>query len=245
MEEMIEVIGQIEVNIDYPEYEDVEVLSNEVVYPKVKKWISDAKEILEKSYRGKLVRSGVSTAIVGKTNAGKSSLFNALLEEEKAIVTNIPGTTRDVVEGEIRLKNIVLKLQDTAGLRDSDDVVENIGIDKTKKTMQDAELVIVVLDGSHDLDEEEKELLKMTEEMNRIVVFNKADLVDEEGEGIGLLKSAIESLENAKEALEENRELDLVTVDLNSAHQSLREIEGSFTKEDLYDEIFSRFCLGK
>ena len=282
-EDMVRVIGNIEVNIDYPEYEDVDVLTNEEVLPKTEEWIKKIDEILKESEKGKLIREGVKTAIVGRTNAGKSSLFNALLEEDKAIVTDIEGTTRDIVEGEIRLDTVTLLLQDTAGLRETEDAVESIGIRKTRESMEGADLVIVVFDGSKPLAEEDLRLLDETEEKNRIIVFNKKDLVDSPEYGIyisakegkiqplideinrrfedcreviqnpalsnerqiGLLRKARVSLNDARTAMKAGTELDLVTVDLNDAHNAIREIEGTYTKENLLDDIFQRFCLGK
>ena len=282
-EDMVQVIGNIEVNIDYPEYEDVEVMTNETVAPKVEEWIAKIDEILKESEKGKLIREGVRTVIAGRTNAGKSSLFNALLEEDKAIVTDIEGTTRDIVEGEIRLETVTLLLQDTAGLRDTEDKVESIGIRKTKESIDKADLVIVVLDATKPMEDEDWDLLDITEGKNRIVVFNKKDLIDVPGYGIyisakegnisalikeinerfafckdavekpalsnerhiGLLHKARVSLNDAREAIARGTELDLVCVDLHEAHNAIREIEGTYTKENLLDDIFSRFCLGK
>lgn len=282
LEEMVTTIGNIEVNIDYPEYQDVKVLSDQEVKPMVDKWLKDLKQILAKAESGKIVREGILTAIIGKPNVGKSSLLNALLEEDKAIVTDIPGTTRDIVEGEIRLQNVTLKLMDTAGIRQTKDTVEMIGVDRSLDLIKKAQLILLVIDNSKPLDNNDQELLELTKDKNRIIVYNKADLKSgKEGvetsalkgeieplikkinemyetvhadiqdptmsnpRQIGLLNQAYSSLQDAKKSLIEGRELDLVQVDINQAHDYLREIIGKYTKEDLLDDIFSRFCLGK
>ncbi|MBR2577338.1 MAG: tRNA uridine-5-carboxymethylaminomethyl(34) synthesis GTPase MnmE, partial [Erysipelotrichaceae bacterium] len=175
MDEMKDVISMIEVNIDYPEYDDVKVMTNTNVKPYVGKWIKEMEEMVDKAERFRVVKDGISTVIIGKPNVGKSSLLNALLEKDKAIVTEIAGTTRDLVEGRVNLKNITLNLIDTAGIRESEDRIEKIGIEKSRQALEEADLVILVLDAS-DIDEEDEELLRMTDERNRIVVYNKSDL---------------------------------------------------------------------
>lgn len=184
IDELLELIATIEVNIDYPEYDDVEQLTDEVVLPRAERMMQKMKDIERKAESGRILKEGVKTVIAGKPNVGKSSLLNALLEEEKAIVTDIAGTTRDLVEGIIPLENVTLHLLDTAGLRETEDVVEKIGIQKTLKALEDAELVIVVLDGSRAIDEEDQMLLERTKEMNRIIVTNKSDLSTQFKEGI-------------------------------------------------------------
>ena len=177
MDEMKDVIAQIEVNIDYPEYDDEYQISRELVKPRVLKWIEDAKKMIDKAERFRVIKDGIDTVIVGKPNVGKSSLLNALLEKEKAIVTDIAGTTRDLVEGKAILENVTLNLIDTAGIRNSDDVIEKIGIDKSLEALKQAELVIVVLD-SNDIDEEDEKLLELTKDYNRVVVHNKKDILE-------------------------------------------------------------------
>ncbi len=184
IDELLEMIATIEVNIDYPEYDDVEQLTDEIVLPRAQRMLSKMREIERKAESGRILKEGVKTVIAGKPNVGKSSLLNALLEEEKAIVTDIAGTTRDLVEGIIPLENVTLHLLDTAGIRETEDVVEKIGIQKTLQALDEAELVIVVLDGSRALDEEDSMLLERTKEMNRIVVTNKSDLCAQFQEGI-------------------------------------------------------------
>lgn len=175
MNEIKDVISMIEVNIDYPEYDDVTVMSNEKVKPYLIKWINDSKEMINKAERFRVVKDGLDTVIVGKPNVGKSSLLNALLEKDKAIVTDIAGTTRDLVEGKVNLKNISLNLIDTAGIRESEDRVEKIGIERSKEALENAELVILVLDANN-IDEEDNRLIELTKDKNRIIVYNKSDL---------------------------------------------------------------------
>jgi len=174
-EDLITIIGQIEVNIDYPEYDDVEVLTHEILKPKTFSLLKKMDDVIEKSQTGIIMKEGVKTAIVGRPNVGKSSILNMLLDEEKAIVTEIAGTTRDLVEGTISVKGLQLKLVDTAGIRETEDTVEKIGIKKSYKAIDEADLVIVVLDYSTKLSKEDKNLLSFVKNMNYIVVVNKID----------------------------------------------------------------------
>ena len=175
MDEMKDVISMIEVNIDYPEYEDERQMSNDVIAPYVRKWIKEAEEMIDKAERFRLVKDGLDTVIIGKPNVGKSSLLNALLEKDKAIVTDIAGTTRDLVEGKVNLKNITLNLIDTAGIRDTDEQIERIGIEKTMKAADEADLIILVIDAS-DISKEDQKLMERYKDRNMIVVYNKSDL---------------------------------------------------------------------
>lgn len=184
IEEILDIIANIEVNIDYPEYDDVEQLSSEVLLPKANHWLARIDEILQKAESGKIIKEGIKTAIVGKPNVGKSSLLNALLEEEKAIVTDVEGTTRDIVEGSIHLQGVTLNLIDTAGIRETEDVVEKIGIERSRKAIEDAQLVLLVLDGSKELDAMDEELLELTKGKQRLLVYNKSDLYEQRKEGI-------------------------------------------------------------
>lgn len=184
IEEILDIIANIEVNIDYPEYDDVEQLSSEVLLPKAKHWLARIDEILQKAESGKIIKEGIKTAIVGKPNVGKSSLLNALLEEEKAIVTDVEGTTRDIVEGSIHLQGVTLNLIDTAGIRETEDVVEKIGIERSRKAIEDAQLVLLVLDGSKELDAMDEELLDLTKDKQRLLVYNKSDLYEQAKDGI-------------------------------------------------------------
>ena len=175
-QELLDMIANIEVNIDYPEYEDIEEVTQEKLMPAAKRWLTRIDDILKRARSGQIIRDGIRTAIVGRPNVGKSSLLNALLEEEKAIVTDIAGTTRDIVEGQIMLDGLRLNLIDTAGIRTTDDVIEKKGIEKSYQIMDQADLIIIVLDGSEPLQEEDERLLAMTEGRTRIVAWNKADL---------------------------------------------------------------------
>ena len=176
IQELLDMIANIEVNIDYPEYEDIEEVTQEKLMPAAKCWLTRIDDILKRARSGQIIRDGIRTAIVGRPNVGKSSLLNALLEEEKAIVTDIAGTTRDIVEGQIMLDGLRLNLIDTASIRTTDDVIEKKGIEKSYQIMDQADLIIIVLDGSEPLQEEDERLLAMTEGRTRIVAWNKADL---------------------------------------------------------------------
>lgn len=181
MNELLDMIANIEVNIDYPEYDDVEQIRNELLLPKVEDWLARIDEMIKQAERGVIIKEGIKTAIIGKPNVGKSSLLNALLEEEKAIVTDVAGTTRDIVEGSIRLEGVTLHLIDTAGIRNSNDVIEQIGIEKSKAAMEQAQLILLVLDGSRPLDENDHALLEMTKHKDRLIVYNKSDLMVKHG----------------------------------------------------------------
>lgn len=281
-EDLTQIISNIEVNIDYPEYDDVHVLTEEEILPKSREWLKQIQKIIKTAQNAVTIREGIDTAIVGRPNVGKSSLLNALLEEDKAIVTDIAGTTRDIVEGTVRLDGITLNLIDTAGLHDSHDQIEKIGMEKSLEAIKKAQLVIVVLDASLPLNEDDEKLLDLTREKNHIIVYNKKDIYEVPGEicisakdhdiqplidaikdkyekeladantdtlnnerQIGLAIQAENSMKSAIHTLEEGMELDLVTIDLENCWHALREITGKSGREDLLDEIFSRFCLGK
>ncbi|MEG0527888.1 MAG: tRNA uridine-5-carboxymethylaminomethyl(34) synthesis GTPase MnmE [Longicatena sp.] len=190
IENMLNMIANIEVNIDYPEYDDVEQITSDILLPKAKEWLDEIDRILANAQSGQIIKEGIKTAIVGKPNVGKSSLLNALLQEEKAIVTDIAGTTRDIVEGRIHLQGLTLNLIDTAGIRETEDTVEKIGIERSLKAIEEAQLILVLLDESQGLDEEDEQLLALTKGKTRIVVYNKKDLYSD-GEGIRI--SAIQN----------------------------------------------------
>ncbi len=281
-EDLTQILAQIEVNIDYPEYDDVEVLTSEVILPMAKQWVTQIDQVIQSAVDASLIKDGIDTVILGRPNVGKSSLLNALLEEDKAIVTDVAGTTRDLVEGQVKVGEVTLNLIDTAGIRESDNAIEQIGIQKSLNALQKAKLVILVLDGSQEMTEEDQELLKLTETYPRIIVYNKKDITALDGKlnisakdhdidalkdeiatmyekqliavhsdtlnnerQIGLAMHAKTHVNDAIMSLENGAELDLVTVDLQSAWHDLREITGKASREDLLDEIFSRFCLGK
>ena len=196
-----DILSLIEVNIDYPEYEDIEVANKEKIVEVIDELLPQIDKLTKEGEQGLIIKEGIKVAIVGKPNVGKSSLLNALIGESKAIVTDIAGTTRDIVEGEINLNGIVLHLLDTAGIRDSNDTVESIGINKSKETIEKSDLVIVVLDASSELDDIDKEILKISEGKKRIIVYNKSDLTDSKNDEdkiyISAEKNDIESLKEA------------------------------------------------
>ena len=175
-DKILDLLAKIEVNIDYPEYDDAVVVTNDYLLPVIDEMLKDMKEILKNSEISTIAIHGIKTCIVGKPNVGKSSLLNMLLDEDKAIVSNIAGTTRDMVEGTFNLGNITLHLIDTAGIHESNDLVENIGIKKSEKALDEADLVFLVLDSSSELSKDDYELLKITENKKRIIIANKIDL---------------------------------------------------------------------
>lgn len=299
---IIDILVDIEANIDYPEY-DIE----EVQRSKINTVLEDAIEnlnILEKSFEeGKILKEGINTVIVGRPNVGKSSLLNALLKEDRAIVTSIAGTTRDTIEETLTIKGIPLKIVDTAGIRETEDVVEGIGVEKSKKALETADLVLFLLDATEEITSEDKELLKLIEEKNYIILINKVDIgnkikkeqvielikdfdvakkteniieISAQKEiGLSVLEDLIEKMFNLsqidvnneivitnarhKKAINEAKEeiknvlnsnnmgipVDMLSIDLQNALQHLGEITGETVSEDVINEIFKKFCLGK
>ncbi len=175
-QEILNTLAQVEVNIDYPEYDDVEEMTTALLREKTKEFEDLLTKLLRTARRGKILREGLSTAIIGRPNVGKSSLLNNLLREEKAIVTDIAGTTRDVIEEYVNIKGVPLKLVDTAGIRETDDVVEKIGVERSKKALEEADLVLLVLNASEKLTKQDRSLLEISQNSNRIVLLNKTDL---------------------------------------------------------------------
>lgn len=175
-QEIVTILANIEVNIDYPEYEDVEIMTNEILIPKIAQIKEKIKDILNKSENGKMIKEGIKTAIIGRPNVGKSSLLNYLLEEDKAIVTDIAGTTRDIVEGNINIDGILLNIVDTAGIRKTDDIIESIGISKSMEIMEQSDLVLLILNNNDKLSQEDRQLLEKIKEKNHIIIVNKIDL---------------------------------------------------------------------
>lgn len=195
--QIADILSLIEVNIDFPEYEDIEIANKEKVIKYVDQINNEIDKLISDGYKAKIIKDGIKVAIVGKPNVGKSSLLNAIIGEDKAIVTEIAGTTRDIVEGDVNLKGVVLHLLDTAGIRDSSDVVESIGVEKAKASIKKAELVIVVLDASEKEDSEDRAILDITKDINRIIVYNKSDKkIVNQGKGlyISALKKDISPL---------------------------------------------------
>ncbi len=175
-QELLNTMAHEEVNIDYPEYDMDDVTSKEM-YDKAQQVIKEIDKLLATAQEGKVVRSGLATAIVGRPNVGKSSLLNYLSKEEKAIVTNIAGTTRDTLEEYVSLKGILLKLIDTAGIRQTDDIVEKIGVERSKRAITESDLVLLLINSSEELTEEDQKLLELTQDKKRIIILNKADQV--------------------------------------------------------------------
>ncbi|MDY4788007.1 MAG: tRNA uridine-5-carboxymethylaminomethyl(34) synthesis GTPase MnmE [Bacilli bacterium] len=197
-EKVVNIMANIEVNIDYPEYDDVVELTNELIKPQVVALLNNVEHILNNAKIGKIIKDGVKVAIIGRPNVGKSSLLNALIKEDKAIVTNIEGTTRDIVEGSINIKGINFDFLDTAGIREAKDLVEQIGIEKSRKIVETADITILVLDGSQVLTNEDQELLKLVENKPHIIAINKKDLNDKfeiDGINISALNKDISLLE--------------------------------------------------
>ena len=190
-----DILSLIEVNIDYPEYEDIEVANKDKIISIVDELIPKIDSLLSDGQKAKIINEGVKVAIVGKPNVGKSTLLNAFLGEDKAIVTDIAGTTRDVVEGSVNIDGIVYHLFDTAGIRESNDLIESIGIEKSKKKIQESDIVIVVLDGSSDLDEEDRLIIDYTKKFNPLIFYNKNDSSERKNElAISAINNQIEPL---------------------------------------------------
>src|SRR5579875_1744561 len=293
--ELLTLQAHVEVTIDYPEH-DVEDVACQQVLTVGEGLLKRIDKLIASAALGRVLREGVTTAIVGRPNVGKSSLLNALLQRDRAIVTDIPGTTRDVLEEYINLRGIPYRLIDTAGIRETSDVVEEIGVDRSRQSMADAELVLLVYDGSQLLNEDDRALASETGNMRRIVVVNKSDrgvrpdtrawieglasegvvyLSAKTGEGVDsladrvidvierdiavdmdvsymanarqtqLLQLARQDLSSAMESAAAGATLDLVAVALQAAYVQLGYAIGEEAGEDLLDEIFSRFCLGK
>ena len=278
-EKIGEILSHIEVNIDYPEYEDIEVTSKEEILDKCGSIIKDIEKLIKDGEHNRIYNEGVKIAIVGKPNVGKSSLLNALIKEDKAIVTSIAGTTRDVVEGDFNLCGVPVHLYDTAGIRDSSDIIEQIGIDKAKKAIENADLILFVLDETG-VDEE---LYEMIKNQKHIIVTNKADLISSKDKNalyisaknndvsslinkikeelnigelvlkpsfnnvrqLGILKQMVFYLQNAIKDTKDNQPIDLISVSIMAAYNSALDLLGENNKNDLTDEIFSRFCVGK
>lgn len=175
-QKLLETLAHVEVNIDYPEYDDVEEMSHDMMEEKTKEVHEEVSKILETARQGKILREGLGTAIIGRPNVGKSSLMNALVHENKAIVTEVPGTTRDVIEEYVNVRGVPLRLIDTAGIRETEDIVERIGVERSRQVLQEADLILFVLNYGEELSEEDEKLFEAVSDMNVITIVNKTDL---------------------------------------------------------------------
>ena len=250
-----DILSLIEVNIDYPEYEDIEVANKDTIINIVNEIIPQIDELIDDGEKAKIINEGIKVALVGKPNVGKSSLLNAFLGEDRAIVTDIAGTTRDVVEGSANIDGIVLHLFDTAGIRESNDKIESIGIEKSKKTIQEADIVVVVLDSTSNLDEEDRQILEYTKEYNPIVVYNKNDESSSNNElSISALNNEIEPLIKAikeriglteksfsKPALNNARQLGLLAKAKESLLKAKEDAENNLTVDLISTSLFDAY----
>lgn len=292
---MLDVVINLEAVIDYPE-EDIEDVTFDTVAGSIADTAAGIENLLAHAHTGKILREGLRTAIVGRPNVGKSSLLNALLKEERAIVSEYAGTTRDVIEEQLLLDGVPLVLADTAGIRKTEDYVEQIGVEKSRRLLQDAELVICVVDGSEGLTAEDEEILQAASEKPCVIIVNKSDLeidttlqqlqkrfgIDKvmplsarTNEGIDcfaawlknyvygsegtlsdgvyvqnarheeLLRQALQSLQDAQRAAQERLPYDCIVIDVRNAIDLLGEITGDTVQDEIINEIFARFCIGK
>ena len=283
-EKIASLLALLEVNIDYPEYTDIEEANSEKIEDEASKIREDLSALIAQGEQGKVIRQGVKTAIVGAPNAGKSSVLNALLEQEKAIVSPIPGTTRDVVEGDISIKGIPFHLLDTAGIREAEDAIESIGVERSKKAIDEADLVVLIVDAARGLQQSDEEILSQAKGKKTVVCYNKSDLINNKDEGrvftcakngdveelknalfdclgigessfltpsfgnereLGLLREIDGYLKEAVDGAKEGLSPDLLSVMLQEAYNASRKLLGEEPTQDLSEEIFSRFCVGK
>jgi tRNA modification GTPase len=293
-EDLVKIISNIEVNIDYPEYNDIYEVTIKDIKEKIDYFNEKLSTIVSEYENGKILKEGINTVIVGRPNVGKSSILNKLLNDNKAIVTDIPGTTRDIVEGSISFGGIQLNIIDTAGIRETSDVVEKIGVEKSLSKIDEADLVLIILNNNEELTKEVKELLKELKNKNYIIIVNKTDLetkldlsridinkdniinmsiinnkgIDELKEkiselfnisditstdptylnnarSISILNKCLNKVEEVEEAVKNNMPIDMIELDIKSIWEELGTINGSTYEEELLDEMFKRFCLGK
>ena len=291
---LLDLMADVEASIDYPEY-DIEEVTNNKILTVINDVEMDLTKLSKSFKNGKVLREGIKTAIVGKPNAGKSSLLNNILNEERAIVSDKKGTTRDTIEEFVTINGITLKLIDTAGIRNTTDEIEKIGVEKSKKIVDDAELIIAIFDGSHALENEDYEILDLIKEKNAILLINKIDIVDgnvianelkkynnniirisaktgigvdelyskisemykindielDDGEIVtnirhkGQIDEAIRSLNEVKNTIKNHMPIDITEIYLKQVLADLEKITGDDISEDIINEIFSKFCLGK
>lgn len=289
---LLTIIANIEVNIDYPEYEDAIVYTNELLKNNIIEIKNELKKIVDESEKGSIIKNGINVGIVGKPNVGKSSLLNRLINEDKAIVTDVEGTTRDIVEGKIVINGIEINLIDTAGIRQTSNVVEKIGVEKSKSILETSDLLLAIFDGSKPLTKDDLDILKEIENKKSIIIINKEDLpmkIEKEkfsryktlqisikenkgindiieeikslfnlneletqdftylsnARQINLIKNCLSLSEEINKQNEKNTPVDLIQIDIQRLWEKLGELTGESYKDELLDEIFSKFCLGK
>lgn len=291
---IVELMANIEVNIDFPEYEDALEITLENLPPRLKEIKKELENLLDEAKVGKLISEGIKVAIVGRPNVGKSSILNHLLQENKAIVTDIAGTTRDIVEGQIKINGVILNIIDTAGIRETDDKIEALGVEKSLKIMEEADLILFMLNNNEELTKDIEMLLDKLNNKKYIIIINKNDLetkldkkllkkyekqivnlsvlkhqgIDNLKEkiielfnineletkdptylsnsrSISILKRCLKSIEEVEKGLEEKRPIDMLELDIKNIWEELGLINGTSYEEELLDEMFSRFCLGK
>ncbi|HCW7215205.1 TPA: tRNA uridine-5-carboxymethylaminomethyl(34) synthesis GTPase MnmE [Staphylococcus aureus] len=293
---ILEILAQVEVNIDYPEYDDVEDATTEFLLEQSKEIKQEINRLLDTGAQGKIMREGLSTVIVGKPNVGKSSMLNNLIQDNKAIVTEVAGTTRDVLEEYVNVRGVPLRLVDTAGIRETEDIVEKIGVERSRKALSQADLILFVLNNNEALTQEDYTLYEVVKNEDIIVIVNKMDLeqnidinevkdmigdtpliqtsmlkqegIDEleiqirdlffggevqnqdmtyvsNSRHISLLKQARQTIQDAIDAAESGVPMDMVQIDLTRTWEILGEIIGETASDELIDQLFSQFCLGK
>ncbi|HDB3553063.1 TPA: tRNA uridine-5-carboxymethylaminomethyl(34) synthesis GTPase MnmE [Staphylococcus aureus] len=293
---ILEILAQVEVNIDYPEYDDVEDATTEFLLEQSKEIKQEINRLLDTGAQGKIMREGLSTVIVGKPNVGKSSMLNNLIQDNKAIVSEVAGTTRDVLEEYVNVRGVPLRLVDTAGIRETEDIVEKIGVERSRKALSQADLILFVLNNNEALTQEDYTLYEVVKNEDVIVIVNKMDLeqnidinevkdmigdtpliqtsmlkqegIDEleiqirdlffggevqnqdmtyvsNSRHISLLKQARQTIQDAIDAAESGVPMDMVQIDLTRTWEILGEIIGETASDELIDQLFSQFCLGK
>lgn len=293
---ILEILAQVEVNIDYPEYDDVEDATTEFLLEQSKEIKQEINRLLDTGAQGKIMREGLSTVIVGKPNVGKSSMLNNLIQDNKAIVTEVAGTTRDVLEEYVNVRGVPLRLVDTAGIRETEDIVEKIGVERSRKALSQADLILFVLNNNEALTQEDYTLYEVVKNEDVIVIVNKMDLeqnidinevkdmigdtpliqtsmlkqegIDEleiqirdlffggevqnqdmtyvsNSRHISLLKQARQTIQDAIDAAESGVPMDMVQIDLTRTWEILGEIIGETASDELIDQLFIQFCLGK
>jgi len=295
-QQILDIMVNIEVSIDYPEYDDIEEVQNKQVLEMLENIEQEMNALVKSFENGKILKEGIRTAIIGKPNAGKSSLLNAILKEDRAIVTEYEGTTRDTIEEFVTINGVPLKLIDTAGIREATDEVEKIGVNKAKKIAEEADLVIAIFDCSKELDEEDKKILKIIKNKKSIIILNKIDLNQKvlktdqmltsvskkiieisalNKKGIeklyniisemfnlneinldneilitnirhkDLINKAIDKIQETKTTIKNNMPIDIIAIYIKDILEALGSITGEEVSEDIINEIFSKFCLGK